>query len=181
MGTVFQAEARCKDLRTSTWWKFRLEFSTEFYLAARRSEWSKYCLWSRYSMTMTTAPKYVTWNLIHSHFIFDWLLTDFSVDLLISMQQIYTNEDVKQLSVGQRKCVFPGELKLDYSDGDYTFTSCMKECRLENCLKYCDCIPPFYTPIRMFSSSFVFIHFEIQIFTTLSIIQERWIIVNRRI
>lgn len=74
---------------------------------------------------------------------------DFAAELLISMKQTYTTEDAKQLTIGQRKCIFPNEIKLDYFDGEYTFTNCMKECRIKNCLKYCDCIPPFYRPIRM--------------------------------
>lgn len=77
------------------------------------------------------------------------LLADFATELLISMKQTYTTEDARQLTVGQRKCIFPEEIKLDYFDEEYTFTSCMKECRIKSCLKYCNCIPPFYRPIRM--------------------------------
>lgn len=99
-------------------------------------------------------------KMLHAkiNFTFDCLLTDFSVDLLISMKQIYTTEDAKQLSISQRKCVFPSEIILDYFEAEYTFTSCMIECRIKNCLKYCDCIPPFYRPLRTlrtFSSNFL--------------------------
>jgi hypothetical protein len=47
----------------------------------------------------------------------------------------------------QRKCIFPEEVKLQYYTGDnYTFTGCMKECRMKKCLKFCKCLPPFYHP-----------------------------------
>lgn len=81
---------------------------------------------------------------------------DFAAELLISMKQTYTTEDAKQLTIGQRKCIFPDEEKLEYYEGEYTFTSCMKECRIKKCLQFCNCIPPFYRPIRMTFECFVF-------------------------
>lgn len=62
------------------------------------------------------------WNFISNAVC---LFTDFSADLLITMKQIYTTEDTKQLSIGQRKCIFSDEFKLDYYEGEYTFSSCM--------------------------------------------------------
>lgn len=77
----------------------------------------------------------------------EWM-PPFSTELLISMKQTYTTEDARQLSVVQRKCIFPDELRLSiYDDESYTFTSCMKECRLKKCVKYCNCVPPFYRPL----------------------------------
>lgn len=43
---------------------------------------------------------------------------DHSVDLLITMKQTYTTEDSKQLSKEQRKCIFQGEVDLNYYKGD---------------------------------------------------------------
>ena len=92
---------------------------------------------------------------VHSHFenfgydygpLIVWS-PDFASDLLISMKQTYTTEDAKQLSIGQRKCIFPDEIKLDIYNEEYTFTSCMKECRIKKSMKLCKCIPPFYRPI----------------------------------
>ncbi|KXJ73511.1 hypothetical protein RP20_CCG015653 [Aedes albopictus] len=70
----------------------------------------------------------------------------FGIGILISMKETYTTEDARQLSVGQRKCIFPNEVKPKYYRDDYTFSGCMKECRMQKCLKYCRCIPPFYAP-----------------------------------
>lgn len=60
------------------------------------------------------------------------------------MKQTYTTEDAKQLSIVQRKCIFPDEVKLDIYRNEYTFTACMKECRINKCMKFCKCLPPFY-------------------------------------
>lgn len=74
---------------------------------------------------------------------------ELSAELLISMKQTYTTEDARQLSIVQRKCIFPDEVRLDiYNDDEYTFTSCMKECRIKKCMKLCKCVPPFYRPSR---------------------------------
>lgn len=72
----------------------------------------------------------------------------YSTDLLITMKQTYTTEDARQLSVVQRKCIFPDEQRLSiYNDDEYTFTSCMKECRLRKAVQLCHCVPPFYRPL----------------------------------
>uniref|UniRef100_A0A182J395 Uncharacterized protein n=1 Tax=Anopheles atroparvus TaxID=41427 RepID=A0A182J395_ANOAO len=73
---------------------------------------------------------------------------DSKVEFLISMKQTYTTEDAQQLSIGQRKCIFPEEKKLQYYQDAYTFSGCMKECRISKSLKLCKCIPPFYAPVR---------------------------------
>uniref|UniRef100_A0A182QA18 Uncharacterized protein n=1 Tax=Anopheles farauti TaxID=69004 RepID=A0A182QA18_9DIPT len=73
---------------------------------------------------------------------------DSKVEFLISMKQTYTTEDAQQLSIGQRKCIFPEEEKLQYYQDAYTFSGCMKECRIAKSYKYCRCVPPFYAPVR---------------------------------
>ena len=77
---------------------------------------------------------------------------DSKVEFLISMKQTYTTEDAQQLSIGQRKCIFPDEEKLQYYQDKYTFSGCMKECRISKSLKYCKCVPPFYAPVRTIPS-----------------------------
>lgn len=93
--------------------------------------------------------------------------TNSVVDLLISLKQTYTTDDAKQLSIGwvielrlfflkygficfpfrsQRKCIFPEEVRLTYYNDEYTFSGCMKECRIKKSLKFCKCVPPFYQP-----------------------------------
>lgn len=77
---------------------------------------------------------------------FSWEL-GFHVDLLITMKQTYTTTDAQQLTIGQRKCIFPEEVTLKYyKDDDYSFSTCMKQCRMEKAQKFCQCIPAFYEP-----------------------------------
>ncbi|XP_059617760.1 sodium channel protein Nach [Phlebotomus argentipes] len=75
--------------------------------------------------------------------------TDFSSDILITMKQTYTTEEARQLSIGQRKCIFPNEVRIKNFpfDEDYTFTGCMMDCRIEKAVKLCKCLPPFYHSI----------------------------------
>lgn len=102
-------------------------------------------------------PRSTSRIFVHSHLEnFGWdfrsqieWTTAASVELLIAMKETYTTEDARQLSVVQRKCIFSDEIRLEiYDDEKYTFTSCMKECRIQKCLKFCRCVPPFYKPIR---------------------------------
>jgi amiloride-sensitive sodium channel len=72
-----------------------------------------------------------------------------TVDLLISMKETYTTEDANQLSVTQRKCIFPGEMIMNFhqeKDEEYSLSACMKECRMKRAISFCKCIPPFYAP-----------------------------------
>lgn len=104
---------------------------------------------------LSFTPKRESKIFVHSHFenfgldfrphiIWE---PDFAAELLISMKQTYTTDDARQLSIGQRKCIFADEVKLDIYDEEYTFTSCMKECRLKKSMKLCHCIAPFYRNI----------------------------------
>uniref|UniRef100_A0A1I8N4R5 Amiloride-sensitive sodium channel n=1 Tax=Musca domestica TaxID=7370 RepID=A0A1I8N4R5_MUSDO len=69
------------------------------------------------------------------------------VEVRISKKNTYTTDDARQLSIGQRKCIFHDEIKLKYFPEEYTFSSCMKECRMKKAIKLCKCLPPFYKPI----------------------------------
>lgn len=74
---------------------------------------------------------------------------DTSTDILITMKQTYTTEDAEQLTVTQRKCIFPdlNEVKLTYyKDDNYSLSSCMKECRMDQAFTFCSCVLPFYAP-----------------------------------
>ncbi|GLH12605.1 uncharacterized protein GBIM_17321 [Gryllus bimaculatus] len=68
--------------------------------------------------------------------------------LSFSAKQTYTTSDARQLSIRQRRCVFPDEIKLD-TDSIYTYTSCMSQCRLRRLLKLCGCAPFFYATISV--------------------------------
>ncbi|KAK7792769.1 hypothetical protein R5R35_004882 [Gryllus longicercus] len=67
--------------------------------------------------------------------------------LSFSAKQTYTTSEARQLSIRQRRCVFPDEIKLD-TDSIYTYTSCMSQCRLRRLLKLCGCAPFFYATIK---------------------------------
>ncbi|XP_073830574.1 amiloride-sensitive sodium channel pickpocket 23 [Musca autumnalis] len=69
------------------------------------------------------------------------------VEVRISKKNTYTTDDARQLSIGQRKCIFHDEIKLKYFPEEYTFSSCMKECRMKKAIKLCKCLPPFYKPV----------------------------------
>ncbi|KAH8237681.1 hypothetical protein KR038_006611 [Drosophila bunnanda] len=69
------------------------------------------------------------------------------VEVRISKKNTYTTDDARQLSIGQRKCIFSDEVKLNYFPDAYTFSSCMKQCRMNKAIKLCKCNPPFYKPI----------------------------------
>jgi Amiloride-sensitive sodium channel len=68
----------------------------------------------------------------------------FFVDLLVTMKQTHTTNDVEQLSPAQRKCIVQGEK--DSNNDFYSSTTCMLQCRMEKANKLCKCIPPFYSP-----------------------------------
>jgi acid-sensing ion channel, other len=68
-----------------------------------------------------------------------------AVTLLISMKQTYTTDDARQLTIGQRKCIFPDEKRLKYYKDDvYSFSQCMRQCRIERSHFFCSCVAPFY-------------------------------------
>ncbi|XP_066994081.2 sodium channel protein Nach-like [Anabrus simplex] len=64
--------------------------------------------------------------------------------LVFSAKQTYTTEDARQLSIRQRRCVFPDEIKLD-TDSMYTYGACMTQCRMRLARKMCNCVPFFYS------------------------------------
>lgn len=71
----------------------------------------------------------------------------YAIDLLIIMQSTYTTSDAKQLNIGQRKCIFQGEIDLNYHRNDiYSISACMQQCRMQKANELCKCIPPFYEP-----------------------------------
>jgi amiloride-sensitive sodium channel len=71
----------------------------------------------------------------------------YAITLLITMKQTYTTDDARQLTIAQRKCIFPDEKRLKYYKDDvYSFSQCMKQCRMDRAQFFCSCIPSFYMP-----------------------------------
>jgi len=56
---------------------------------------------------------------------------------------IHSTEDVRSLSVSQRKCRFLEESDLDISPV-YSYNLCRMQCRVTQALQLCGCIPHFY-------------------------------------
>ncbi|KAE8738754.1 hypothetical protein FOCC_FOCC015764 [Frankliniella occidentalis] len=81
--------------------------------------------------TLDMAPQHV-WNRRIARLSFD-------------AKETYTTDSARQLSIRQRRCVFEDEIAL-VTDTIYTFTACMRQCRMELAHALCGCIPPFYPP-----------------------------------
>lgn len=60
----------------------------------------------------------------------------------------YTVDGARQLSMRQRNCVFFDEVKLRVSPHYYTFSACVRQCRMDKVVKACGCLPFFYTLLR---------------------------------
>ncbi|XP_056643889.1 sodium channel protein Nach-like [Diorhabda sublineata] len=70
---------------------------------------------------------------------------DFRIDtILFSVKQTYTTLDTSQLNIKQRHCAFSNEVRIKIDD-TYSYTACTTECRMNNAMKFCSCIPFFYT------------------------------------
>ncbi|XP_045764971.1 sodium channel protein Nach-like isoform X1 [Maniola jurtina] len=64
-----------------------------------------------------------------------------------SVKHTYTTEDARQLSIRQRRCIFADEKSLETSN-IYTYTACMRQCRMQRCRSLCKCVPHFYPLIK---------------------------------
>lgn len=66
--------------------------------------------------------------------------------IVFNSKHTYTTEGARQLTIKQRKCVFPDEIPL-ITNTFYTFSACMIQCRMDASKKLCGCIPWFYNNI----------------------------------
>ncbi|XP_050430662.1 sodium channel protein Nach-like isoform X2 [Adelges cooleyi] len=67
--------------------------------------------------------------------------------IFFDSKQTYTTEGARQLTIKQRKCVFPDEIPL-VTDHMYTFSACMTQCRMDKTRNLCGCVPWFYKKIN---------------------------------
>lgn len=72
--------------------------------------------------------------------------------IFFDSKQTYTTEGARQLTIKQRKCVYPDEISL-VTDNIYTFTACMIQCRMDTSRKLCGCVPWFYKNIGKYTMS----------------------------
>ncbi|KAJ8969446.1 hypothetical protein NQ317_016777 [Molorchus minor] len=74
-------------------------------------------------------------------------LWDFSVEMILfSVKETYTTLDTAQLSIKQRRCAFPDEVKLKIEDV-YSYTACTRQCRMDTAMELCGCVPFFYPEV----------------------------------
>lgn len=72
---------------------------------------------------------------------------DYSVVTTISIQQTKNDRSVEDLSINQRKCVFNNEVELKYINNEpYTYSGCLRNCKIALALDLCGCLPPFHQP-----------------------------------
>lgn len=77
------------------------------------------------------------------------------VDVTVSMQETKVDKSVHDLSLQQRKCILKDELNLPYFPGEpYSFSNCMKDCRIQQTIELCECLPPFYRSSSMANGTF---------------------------
>lgn len=70
-----------------------------------------------------------------------------SVDITVSMLETKNDKSVEDLAIHQRKCIFRDEAKLKHFKSErYTFSGCMRDCRVDLALDICGCLPPFHPP-----------------------------------
>lgn len=67
------------------------------------------------------------------------------ISILVTMQETISDITVRELRKKQRKCLFKDEANFKYfKDDEYSYTTCMKECRIKKALNICGCLPPVY-------------------------------------
>ena len=85
------------------------------------------------------------------------VLTEFdsNVTINLKMQSTKTHKDVKYLRSSQRNCVFNNEMTFSHLvDDSYSFSSCLSDCRINQALNLCGCMPPFHKTKGMSNSTF---------------------------
>ncbi|XP_069669416.1 pickpocket protein 11-like [Periplaneta americana] len=66
------------------------------------------------------------------------------VTVLLGAEVIESVDDVRWLSVAQRSCWFDDEVTVVGSSEDYSYQTCITECRMRVLLEKCNCTPFFY-------------------------------------
>lgn len=78
-----------------------------------------------------------------------------SFSIIVSMQQTESDDTIQTLSIHQRKCIAKDERKLKYySDQPYSYSGCMTDCKIDQSLEFCGCLPPFYRSSRLNDSAY---------------------------
>lgn len=62
----------------------------------------------------------------------------------ITASKIVCSDDIQRLSMEQRQCVYPEEVKLKYFH-QYADTNCLAECEEQYFFRKCGCVPFYYT------------------------------------
>ncbi|XP_044727811.1 sodium channel protein Nach-like [Chrysoperla carnea] len=96
------------------------------------------------------APFYGSEILIHDGFAYPEVsinpiiaAVNTSVTAQIGAHTIKTDKNVQSIPINKRGCSFDGEVKLDY-ESEYSYETCVTECRMDRIIELCHCIPYFY-------------------------------------
>jgi len=73
---------------------------------------------------------------------------------------IHSTEDVRSLSVSQRKCRFLEESDLDISPV-YSYNLCRMQCRVTLALQLCGCVPHFYRTKGKWQVEFILLYVDV--------------------
>lgn len=69
----------------------------------------------------------------------------FAISADINVVETVSGSSLRKLKMKQRKCLFSDEKKFKYyRDEKYSYSTCMKECRINRALDICGCLPPVY-------------------------------------
>lgn len=80
---------------------------------------------------------------------------DSNLNLIISMQSTKTHEKVHDLKIHQRNCVYGNEVKFKHlTEQPYSYSACLSDCKIDQALKLCGCLPPFHRTRSMNNSTF---------------------------
>lgn len=75
------------------------------------------------------------------------MFDDAYVEVLGQYTALRAKMKLQALSIAQRKCVYLNESNLAYYPDYYTENLCLQTCRVEAALKFCQCMPFFYSQI----------------------------------
>lgn len=70
----------------------------------------------------------------------------YHIKILILPDTLRSDENIRSLQYKQRQCIFQNENFLEFSN-EYSYWSCLAECRMREILKICNCIPFYYPHI----------------------------------
>ncbi|CAG9801908.1 unnamed protein product [Chironomus riparius] len=85
--------------------------------------------------------------LSNHHKEIETLKPNVRTNILFSIRQTHTSDDLRQFHANFRKCFFKNERKSKfYANEDYTYSGCRRDLVIEKYQKACGCIIPYFRP-----------------------------------